>query len=136
MLGKITVNGFVPQTAKSGSEMTKRKEKLRNAFEQQNDLSQTIKACKDKESLLMKVIFNLNENVENKTSYKKDLDNLLKVLLDVLPEEMDDATKAKGLGIIRGNEDERVREIHCTKNFVQTPDDEGIIVEFYEYQKH
>lgn len=134
MLGKISVKGFTPQTAKKGSEMTERKEKLRNAFEKQNDLSQTIKACKEKENLLMKVSFNLNVNVENKTTYKKDLDNLLKVLLDVLPEQMDDDTKERGLGIIRGNEDERVREIHCTKNFVQTPDDEGIIVEFYEFQ--
>jgi len=134
-LGKLSVTGFPPQTAKSGKEMTDRKEKLRQAFADQNkfELPKTIKSCIDKEKLFVKVIFNLNDKAENPTSYKKDLDNMLKVLLDVLPEEMDDNTKAKGLGIISGNEDERVWKIHCIKNFVHTPEEEGIVIEFHEF---
>jgi len=135
MLGKISIMKFSPQTAKRGIEMTVRKKKLRDEFEKQNqnELPNLIKNCINKKSLKIKVIFNLNTNVPNPTTFKKDLDNLLKVLLDIFPEEMDDDTKEKGLGIIQGNEDERVREIHCRKDFVKDPKDEGIIVEFYEF---
>ncbi len=137
MLGIISVTKFIPQTAKTGHEMKERKENLRDEFKIQNEdkLPDLIKNCRDKEFLKINVIFKLNTNVPNPSTYKKDLDNLLKVLLDIFPEEMDDFTKEEGLGIIRGNEDERVREIHCRKDFVQTPDDEGIIVEFYEYSQ-
>jgi len=137
-LGSISVTGFIPQTAKQGKEMTERKEKLRKAFVEQNELElpKVIESCKNKEKLSVKVSFNLNDKAENPTSYKKDLDNLLKVLLDVLPEEMDDSTKAEGLSIIKGNEDDRVWEIHCSKNFVHSPNEEGIVVEFYEFPKN
>ena len=137
-LGKISVMGFPPETAKRGHEMTERKEKLRNEFQKQNqdELPDLIKNCINKESIGVDVIFKLNTNVPNPTTFKKDLDNLLKILLDIFPEEMDDNTKERGLGIIRGNEDDRVHEIICRKDFVEDPKDEGIIVEFYEFVKN
>ena len=53
LLGKISVMGFSPQTAKRGHEITERKQKLRDEFEIQNknELPQMIKDCKTKESL-------------------------------------------------------------------------------------
>ena len=138
MLGKISVMEFPPETAKRGHEMSERKERLRNEFikQNQNELPDLIKNCINKKKLGVDVIFKLNTNVPNPTTFKKDLDNLLKVLLDIFPEEMDDATKEKGLGIIQGNEDERVHEIICRKDFVTDPKDEGIIVEFYEFKEN
>jgi len=138
MLGKISIIKFSPQTAKRGAEMTVRKKNLRDEFETQNknELPNLIKNCRDKESLMIKVIFNLNKNDENPATLKKDLDNLLKVLLDIFPEEMDDDKKERGLGIIIGNKDERVREINCHKEFVETHDEQGISVEFFEFTEN
>ena len=118
--------------------MSERKKKLRDAFDEQNksDLPKIIENCRDEEKLFVKVKFNLNDQAENPTSFKKDLDNMLKVLLDVLPEEMDDNTKEPGLGIIKGNEDERVWKIHCIKNFVHTEEEEGIEIEFHEFNEN
>jgi len=138
MLGEISVTDFIPQTSKTGSEMRERKTNLRDEFQRQNQdrLPELIKNCIDKKFLKVNVVFNLNTEVSNPDTYKKDLDNLLKVLLDIFPEEMDDLRKDPGLGIIQGNEDERVREIHCRKEFVKGKEKEGISVEFYEYTEN
>jgi len=137
-LGEISVTSFIPQTAKTGSDMRERKKNLRDEFKEQNEdkLPKLIKKCKDKEFLKINVIFNLNTDVPNPNSFKKDLDNLLKVLLDIFPEEMDNDKIDEGLGIIRGNEDERVREINCRKEFVNSHKKEGISVKFYEFKEN
>ena len=70
--------------------------------------------------------FRLNENTPDKSSYKKDLDNMLKILMDVIKEEMDDDEKKIGLGLVIKNKDEEVYEIVCSKKFVLSEDDEGI----------
>ncbi len=138
MLGEISIKKFTPQTSKKGKEMTERKITLRKEFQEQNEneLPNLIKNCKDKAKLKIEVIFNLNKNDENPDTLRKDLDNLLKVLLDILPEEMDTEGKNKGLGIIRGNEDDRVHEILCRKDFVESHEEEGIIVKFFEFSEN
>ena len=126
-LGKISVRKFKPKTAKKGKEITERKKKLQEAFVEQNKnrLPELQEKCKGKQ-LSLDVTFYLNENTPDKSSYKKDLDNLLKILLDVIKEEMDDDKKKIGLGLVVKNKDEEVFEIICHKEFVSSDDDEGI----------
>jgi len=114
MLGKISVRKFKPKTVKKGKETTKRK-----------NLSELQDKCKGKK-LSINVTFYLNEDTPDKTSYKKDLDNLLKILMDVIKEEMDDNEKKIGLGLVIENKDEEIFEIICHKEFVSNEDDEGI----------
>ena len=126
MLGKLSVRKFKPKTVKTGIETTMRKMDLQEAFVEQNpNLSKLQEECKGKQ-LSINVTFYLNTNTPDKTSYKKDLDNLLKILMDVIKEEMDDHEKKIGLGLVIENKDEEIFEIVCHKEFVQNEDDEGI----------
>ena len=126
LLGQISVRKFKPKTAKKSKETTKRKKDLKEAFIEQNpNLTQLQTDCIGKQ-LSINVIFYLNKNTTDKTSFKKDLDNLLKILMDVIKEEMDDNERKIGLGLVIKNKDEEVFEINCHKEFVSSNDDEGI----------
>ena len=61
------------------------------------------------------------------SKYNKDLDNLLKITLDVLPKYMDNKKENKGLGIIEN--DNLVNEIHAEKIFVKEDAKQGIDIE-------
>ena len=135
MLGKISVKGFKPKTAKKGKEITKRKDELYKAFVNQNkNIVELQEKCRGKE-LSINVTFRLNENTPDKSSYKKDLDNLLKILLDVIKEEMDDDKKKTGLGLVIKNNDDKIFEINCNKKFVTSDDDEGIDLIVSEWKR-
>ncbi len=135
MLGKISIRKFKPKTAKKGKETTKRKRDLREAFVEQNrnTLPELQEKCKGKR-LSLNVTFYLNENTTDKSSYKKDLDNLLKILMDVIKEEMDDDEKKIGLGLVIKNMDDEIFEINCHKEFVSSDDNEGIDVIVSEWK--
>lgn len=134
-LGKISVRKFKPKTVKKGKETTKRKKELQEAFVKQNpNLFELQEVCKNKK-LSINVTFYLNENTPDKSSFKKDLDNLLKILMDVIKEEMDDDEKKIGLGLVIKNKDEEIFEIICRKEFVQNEDDEGVDLIVSEWQK-
>ena len=126
-LGKLSIRKFTPKTAKKGKQTTFRKKELQEAFVDQNkrDLAELQEICKGKK-LSLDVTFYLNENTPDKSSYKKDLDNLLKILMDVIKEEMDDDEKKIGLGLVIKNKDEEVYEIVCRKKFVSSEEAEGI----------
>jgi len=135
MLGKISVRKFKPKTVKKGKETTKRKKDLQVAFVEQNPhLGELQEKCKGKQ-LSINVTFYLNENTPDKSSFKKDLDNLLKILMDVIKEEMDDSEKKIGLGLVIKNKDEEIFEIICHKEFVTSDDDEGIDLEVSEWNR-
>ncbi|WP_268542323.1 hypothetical protein [Candidatus Nitrosotenuis cloacae] len=133
VLGKLSVRNFKPKTAKKGKETTKRKKDLQEAFVNQNkNLVDVQEKCKRKR-LSIKVVFYLNEDTPDKSSYKKDLDNLLKILMDVIKEEMDDNEKKIGLGLVIKNHDEEVFEIRCHKEFIRGNENEGIDLEISEF---
>lgn len=126
MLGKLSVRNFTPKTTKQGIKKTERKKALQVTFVEQNpNLPELQAKCKGKK-LSLDVTFYLNENTLDKSSFKKDLDNLLKILMDVIKEEMDDAQKKIGLGLVIKNKDEEIFKIICHKEFVSNEADEGI----------
>lgn len=127
ILGNISVKPFEPKTAKPGEEVQRKKD-LRDFIKNNiTDLQTIINSCHDQEQVSLEVCFNLYDGIKKDTSrYDKDLDNLLKIVLDVLPDFMDNKVENResGLGIIHN--DNQVFEIHSYKKFIQEPSIEGI----------
>lgn len=134
ILGKISVKPFEPKTAKPGDEVS-RKIDLRDFIKNNiSDLDDIINSCRDKSYVSIEVCFNLYDGIKNDVSrYNKDLDNLLKIVLDVLPDYMDNKQENRepGLGIIQN--DKQVFEINSYKKFVQNTSQEGIEIIISEW---
>jgi len=125
MLGIITVRGdFEPKTAKPGQEVDRKKE-LRDEIRLRiKNLDEIRENCKD-EKLTLDICFYLNkERIEDVSRYTKDLDNLMKIVMDVFPDHMDNDKKNEGLGLIKN--DNLIYDIHATKEFVYSKDEEGL----------
>jgi len=89
LLGKISIPEFEPKTAKPGKEVA-RKIELRNKIRRVRcNLPEIRRKCKDKNVNLKIKFFLSKERIEDQSKYNKDLDNLLKITLDVLPKYMD-----------------------------------------------
>ena len=98
---------------------------LKEKFEVEidKDLKKIQTRCK-KNPILINVKFYLFY-AEEQGRTKKDLDNLLKILLDVLSVNMVNGQKpVPGLGIVRDDSD--IRQIKCEKFIVNSPEKEGI----------
>lgn len=125
----ITIRGFAPGTS-SNAAMSKKinlREKLRTGIG--DDLLSCQKRCKNAGKLSLKACFYLDAHGND--YIRQDLDNLLKILLDVLQDHMDKQRKHKGLGII--SNDEQVYHVGCTKKEVSNEDEEGIDVELSSF---
>ena len=127
LLLDLTITPFEPLTPGNGQNTGEKKDKLATAIKQRISI-------KDLEQLRHKlarrlvgitVVFLLWKGAANITNTRpvKDLDNLLKILLDVLK------AGPHGLGIIE--EDSYISEVYATKQLVDREQDEGyrIIIE-------
>jgi len=131
LLLDISITGFTPQTY--GNDDVARKIKLRDAIKSKiNDLALVQKNCRDKK-LSLDVCFNLFSETTELGRKTKDLDNLLKILLDTLPYYMDRAKKNEGLGLVPEDRDDLIFHINCRKNLVTDELQEGIDLKIYEY---
>ena len=120
---EITLRGF-PQLTSSRKKV-ERKERLKDLIEKEigKDLKKIQKKCEN-ERLLINVSFHVIESDEKGRS-KTDLDNLLKILLDVLSVNMvNGQTPISGVGLVKN--DAQIYEIRCKKIPVALPNDEGI----------
>ena len=134
----IKIRNFEPLTA--SSDAVNRKMKLKETIENENkNLEKIREFCQD-EKLSINVRFFLyngskegNPQPEGRT--KKDLDNLLKIVLDVLPEKMDSEGENDGLGLIKKDYDHLVYEIKSTKKIVYDKNEEGIDIEISKWAK-
>ena len=132
MLGIISVrNDFEPKTAKPGQEV-ERKIELRDIIRSRNhNLDEIREKCKGKK-IALDIYFYLNkERIEDVSRYSKDLDNLMKIVMDVLPDYMDKAEKNEGLGLFKN--DNIIFDIHAVKEFVFSKDKEGIKIRISKY---
>ena len=125
----IKIRWFEPLTA--SNDVVERKKKLKEKIENENkNLDEIRKFCQDKE-LSITVRFFLYDGKKDGVQQpegrtKKDLDNLLKIVLDVLPEKMDSEGENDGLGLIKKDYDHMVYEIKSTKEIVYKENEEGI----------
>jgi guanosine-3',5'-bis(diphosphate) 3'-pyrophosphohydrolase len=87
--------------------------------------------CRGKK-LSIDVVFHAFEN-PSKGRSANDIDNMLKVLLDTFPDFLDKNHTEKGLGLIEGDSDHAVYEIHCVKHPVESADDAAIEIEIREW---
>ena len=114
----IKIRNFEPLTA--SKDPVDRKNKLKEEIEKQTkNIDEIREFCQD-DKLSITVRFFLydgskDENPQPEGRTKKDLDNLLKIVLDVLPEKMDSEGKNDGLGLIKKDYDHMVYEIKSTK---------------------
>lgn len=123
----LTIVPFEPLTPGNGQNKGEKKEKLANAIKQrlsEKDL-EGIRHRLSGKLVAIQVVFLLWKGSPSKTNTRpvKDLDNLLKIVFDVLRHG------PQGLGIIE--EDSYIGEVFATKELVDKEEEEGykIIIE-------
>jgi len=120
---KVKIREFNPMTA--GKNKRERKEILRDKLKEEigKDLGKIQTRCLG-HSLFVDACFYLLKSGESGRS-KKDLDNLLKNLCDVLAVDMISKpdSKMKGLGLV--TDDSFIHKIHCEKKCVNSEEQEG-----------
>ena len=123
VFSEIKIRGFNPRT--SSKKKIERKENLKKEIKAKigKDLQKIQNRCKDR-PLFIDVCFSLHDSGVL-GSAKKDLDNLMKILLDVLSVNMINGQKPiEGLGIVRDDSD--IRKITCKKETVNSPECAGL----------
>jgi len=113
------IRGINPETASSKS--TKRKRELKSAIIK--EIGSDYKKFRDKtlrNEILLDVIYCLYKS-DSIVDSTKDIDNLLKILFDVLKINMG---KEKGLGLIK--DDFQIFEVKCKKIIINNPKMTGL----------
>ncbi len=127
----ISIKGYVPKTYRTND--VERKEELRDRILSKISNLAEIQKNRRGKRLSLDVCFNLFSDTDVEGRKIKDLDNLLKILCDVLPEFVDRGKKIKGVGLIEEDRDDMIFEINCKKRLVRLESDEGIDFSIYEY---
>ncbi len=127
-LSKIELRGFNPHT--SGTKRIERKIALRDEIHSKmgQNLKKVLDCCRNK-PLSLDVCFYLFHD-DNLGRSKKDLDNLLKILLDVLLTNMvNGQDPIKGLGLV--TDDLYIHKIKCKKVLVNSCEREGMDLQIF-----
>ena len=131
-LSRISIRGFTPKTHGS-NDLVKKIATREKLLQNISDLESLRAVCRGK-TLSVDVCFYLFGKEENQSRAKKDLDNMLKILLDTLPDYTDRAKSVPGLGLIEEDNDDLIFEVHAVKKFVSNETDEGFDLELFEWQ--
>ncbi len=131
----VELKSFEPHTVRSGKGHKNVKKQLYEAILQASD-GDEIGAAREKfrdKALRIDVEFCLWKGTEatTNTRAKKDLDNLLKPVLDVLQTSLNTQKTEPGLDLIEG--DEKVHEINARKIIVDDEREEGIRIVILEH---
>jgi len=126
----ISIRNFSPRTY-GVDDLEKKKELREKITEAMNYPTSFADACRGK-LLSLHVCFYLHK--EKETGSPRDLDNMLKLLCDTFPDYLDRGQTEKGLGLISGNSDHTIHEIHCTKKLVDNKTQEGMDMKIFEYE--
>jgi hypothetical protein len=132
LLKKVRVRKFEPETAARNG--IARKKKVRDALlkvldEESVDLDAVRDACKKAGYLSVDITFYLYAKSTATGRSIKDLDNMLKVVCDALPEHMvhdDIENQFRGVGLITGDSDDMIFEILSRKKLGRRRRREGI----------
>jgi len=121
---KLSIRGFEPKTY--GKDDVQRKIDLRDLILKNiPNIKEIQTKCRGKQ-LALDVCFYLLESTGVEGRRKKDLDNMLKIFCDTLPDYLDQDRKNNGVGLIEDKSDDLIFEIHCMKKLVSQESDEGI----------
>ena len=123
-----------PMSGSRGKRRYERKEELIKAIKEtkSDELETARRAFRDKR-VKVSVKFNLEKPKEgsSNTVGKKDLDNMLKLVLDSLQTKADSQGKLDGLGLIQ--DDDCVYRLEANKKLVDRPEQAGISISVSEY---
>lgn len=119
----IKIRKFNPETASKNK--IKRKQELKKEIGKNiNKKYKKILERLSGKEIFVDVCFRLKK-AKNSGNTKKDLDNLLKILLDVLSENMvNGQDKMRGLGFLK--DDSEIFQIHCKKEIIEEDKDMGL----------
>ena len=131
-LVNVRIRDFEPLT--DNDNPMERKAALREVIIEQIDLEKAKKDCENK-LFSLSVIYYLNKNTKILGQYKKDLDNMTKIVSDVLTDYLSEQDKVSdqktGLGLIRDDKD--IHELHLVKKFVNANSQQGIDITLYKW---
>jgi len=133
LLASFSIRGFTPKTY--GTDDVERKKLLRDKILSEIENIEEIRTATLGKRLSISVIFYLYEDPKQSKRYEKDLDNMLKIFCDVLPEYMDQASTVEGLGLMEKKRDDLIFELHANKTLVGKESDEGMDVKIKEFSK-
>ena len=123
-----------PMSGSRGKRRYERKEELIRAIkEAKPDELETARRAFRNKSVKVSVRFNLEKPKKgsSNTVGKKDLDNMLKLVLDSLQTKADSQGKLDGLGLIQ--DDDCVYRLEANKKLVDRPEQAGISISISEY---
>lgn len=129
LVPRISVRGFNPPTY--GENDILKKENLRDRI--LSVLPNAVVSrdvCRGK-LLSITVQFYISQKREQGSP--KDLDNMLKIFCDTLPDYMDRNKTKHGLGFVEEDNDYAIFEICCSKELVEDETQEGMDIEVYEW---
>jgi len=118
-----------------GKDDAERKILLRDKILSEIENIEQARAATRGKRLSISVIFYLFEDPKQSKRYEKDIDNMLKIFCDVLPDYMDQASTTEGLGLMEKKRDDLIFELHATKTLVGNESEEGMDVEIKEFSK-
>ncbi|HEY5735577.1 MAG TPA: hypothetical protein VIS47_03355 [Nitrosopumilus sp.] len=133
LLPKIEIRKLTPPT--SARDYVERKKKVAKAILAEISNIDELRQKSLGKKLHLDICFYLNEETGEDGDIQKDIDNLLKVVSDVLPQHFTDENNEpfEGVGLIEKKEDHMIFEINASKKFVKTHDDEGYDIEISEF---
>ena len=131
-LVNVRIRDFEPLT--DNDNPMERKNTLRAKIIERIDLEKVKKDCEDK-LFSLRVIYYLNKNTKILGQYKKNLDNMTKIVSDVLTDYLSEQDKVSnqktGLGLMRDDKD--IHELHLVKKFVDKDSDQGLDIKLYKW---
>jgi hypothetical protein len=128
---RVSLREFTPKTLNSTS-LVKKREFRERVLAQVQSIAAVRKLSRGR-SLSIVIHFYLYGASEEEGRAKKDIDNLLKIVLDALPDYMDRDHTEPGLGLLEGDSDHPIFEVNATKKLVTDQKEEGIDLEIFEW---
>ena len=130
----VKIRDFEPLTDNNNT--IERKNILLKKIRDKIDLEKAKKKSENK-LFSLKVAYYLNTDTKLVGQYKKDLDNMTKIVADVLTDYLtaqDEQNKQKtGLGLIRDDKD--IHELNLVKKFVKGNSKQGLDITLYKWSK-
>jgi|SaaInlStandDraft_7_1057024.scaffolds.fasta_scaffold81977_1 Holliday junction resolvase RusA-like endonuclease len=130
----VKIRDFEPLTDNDNT--IERKEILLKKIKNKINLEKAKRKC---ENILfsLNIVYYLNADSKIEGQYKKDLDNMTKIVADVLTDYLTAQNKQNeqktGLGLIRDDKD--IHELHLTKKFVGNNAEQGLDIVLYKWSK-
>ena len=133
LLKKIEIRKFTPPTL-AGDYVDHKKSLTKEILEKIPNIEELRQKTIGKK-LSLEICFYLNDQTGEEGDTQKDLDNLLNVVFDVLPQHFTDEKNQliDGVGLIEGKSDYMIFETFASKEFVGTHDEEGLDIEIFEF---